>query len=122
MPTTASVTAIYTHPERIHAGIGRPHVSRVVALEQVKALRHVGRHRVVVHRGRLAGDLRCSVRTIGRILAELERDGFFERVRRRGHDGVVVEYVGPPRAIPADRRSRTAHLSTPVDLLDYGPR
>lgn len=74
-------------------------------LEQVKALRHVERHRVIVHRGRLAGDLRCSIRTVGRIRAELERQGFLERVRRRGHDGVVVEYVGPPRAIPVNRQA-----------------
>jgi hypothetical protein len=92
------------------------------ALQEIKAMKHVGRCRVVVRYDRLASSLGCSVRTAGRILADLEHDDYIQRVKRRGHDGVLVEHQGAPREIRPTRVLGTIGPFNAVDLPDYeGP-
>jgi hypothetical protein len=103
---------IISRMRRVPVRVGRPPVSRLGALEEVKAMKHTGRNRVLVRHDRLARNLECSVRTAGRILADLERDEYIQRVKRRGHDGVLVEHQG---AHPSIRPSRVLGTVGPVN-------
>lgn len=97
---------MHTIPRPIIAcrGPGRPPISRQALLDAVTP-RRPNATRVLVRRSVVARVVGCSPRTVGRMVADLERQGELRRIRRAGRRGLLIEPV---------RRHVTVHPPTVV--------